>query len=201
MKLIVGIGNPGKKYQFTRHNIGFIILDKFALKNNLQFQPSKYDFYQTDGDLDSIRFFLLKPTTYVNNSGLALLDFLSSTPIDFGNILVIHDDVNLETGRIKIKKGGSSGGHNGVESVIYHLQNDQFPRLRFGIGNDFSKGEMADYVLDRFDEKDSEILNQGIDFSVEMIENFVKNGYKGMADHYSKSMKPAKEDKMPSENE
>lgn len=201
MKLIVGIGNPGKKYQFTRHNIGFLILDRFALKSNLLFQPSKYDFYQTDGELNSIRFFLVKPTTYVNNSGLALLDFLATTPIELENILVIHDDINLETGRIRIKKGGSSGGHNGIESVIYHLQNDQFPRLRFGIGNNFGKGEMADYVLDKFDEKDSAALNTGIDFCTEMIGNFVKNGYKGMADFYSKSLKPPKEDNLTLENE
>ena len=201
MKLIVGIGNPGKKYLFTRHNVGFIILDRFAKKNNLVFQPSKYDFYQTDGVFDFIRFFLIKPTTYVNNSGLAIVDFLTNTPIETEDILLVHDDINLETGRVKIKKTGSSGGHNGIESVIYHLQNDQFPRLRFGIGNDFGKGDMANYVLDKFDEKDNEVLNSGIEFSVEMIENFVKNGYKGMADFYSKSLKPKKEDNLTSENE
>lgn len=201
MKLIVGIGNPGKKYELTRHNIGFIILDRLAKKYNLSFQPSKFDFYQTGGELNSSRFFLIKPTTYVNNSGIALLDFLSSTEIETENILVIHDDINLAAGRIKIKRSGSSGGHNGIESVIYHLQNDQFARIRFGIGNDFGKGEMADYVLDKFDPKDSEILDTGIEFGVNLAENFIFNGYKGMADYFSKSSQPPKEEQLPPKNE
>lgn len=201
MKLIVGIGNPGKKYEFTRHNVGFIIIDRFAQKNNLTFQPSKFDFYQTGGEIDFTRFFLIKPTTYVNNSGLALLDLLSSTPIETEDILVVHDEINLETGRIKIKKSGSSGGHNGLESIIYHLEKDNFPRLRFGIGNNFGKGEMADYVLDKFSQTDSEILNSGIDFAVELIYSFIISGYKGMADYYSKSSKSAKKEDPPSKNE
>lgn len=194
MKLIVGIGNPGKKYLFTRHNIGFIVLDQFAQKNNLTFRPSKYDFYQTGGDYNSTPFFLIKPTTYVNNSGLAVIDFLTDNPVDPENILVVHDDINLETGRIKVKKSGSSGGHNGIESLIYHLEKDNFPRIRFGIGNDFARGEMADYVLDRFKTGEEEILNTGIDFSLNLIENFISGGYKGMADAFSKSSNPPKED-------
>jgi len=195
LKLIVGIGNPGKKYLFTRHNIGFIVLDKFAEKNNLTFRPSKYDFYQAGGELNSARFLLMKPTTYVNNSGLAILDFLSTTPIPSEDILIVHDDINLETGRIKVKKSGSSGGHNGLESIIYHLEKDDFPRIRFGIGNDFGKGEMADYVLDTFKAEETEILNSSIDFASNLIENFIFGSYKGMADFFSKSSNAPKEDK------
>ena len=201
MKLIVGIGNPGKKYEFTRHNAGFLVLDSFARKHNLTFTPSKFDFYQTGGEINSTPFILMKPTTYVNNSGIALLDLLSVSPVEHEDILVIHDDINLETGRIKIKRSGSSGGHNGIESIIYHLEDDSFPRLRFGIGNNFGKGEMADYVLDRFDPKESEVLDSGFDFAVNLTEIFISSGYKGMADFYSKSLKPPKEDKNAPLNE
>jgi peptidyl-tRNA hydrolase, PTH1 family len=201
LKLIVGIGNPGKKYEFTRHNIGFIILDRLAQKHNISFQPSKFDYYQTGGELNSTRFFLIKPTTYVNNSGLALLDFLSVTPVETDDILLIHDDINLATGRIRIKRSGSSGGHNGIESVIYHLENDQFSRIRFGIGNEFDKGEMADYVLDKFDSKDSEILDAGIEFGLNLAENFIMGGYKGMADYFSKASQPPKDEQLPPKNE
>jgi PTH1 family peptidyl-tRNA hydrolase len=201
LKLIVGIGNPGKKYLTTRHNIGFMVLDRFAEKNNLSFRPSKFDFYQTGGELNSTRFLLMKPTTYVNNSGLAILDLLSDSPIPSEDILVIHDDINLNTGRIKVKKSGSSGGHNGLESIIYHLEKDDFPRIRFGIGSDFGKGEMADYVLDNFRPEETEILNSSIDFASILIENFILSGYKGMADYFSKCSNPPKEDKKAGEKE
>ena len=192
MKLIVGIGNPGKKYEFTRHNAGFIILDKFASDYKLTFRPSKYDFYKADGDINSVRFFLIKPTTYVNNSGLAILDFLNDTPLAIEDILVIHDDLNIEPGKIKIKRSGSAGGHNGLESIIYHLENDQFSRIRFGIGNNFGKGEMADYVLEKFGKEEEESLIPGINLSMDLIRSFILNGYKGMADFYAKSNQPAK---------
>lgn len=201
MKLIVGIGNPGKKYQFTRHNAGFMILDYFADKKNLSFKPSKYDFYQTGGTLGSVPFFLIKPTTYVNNSGLAILDFLSEHPTETENILIVHDELNLPTGKIKIKQSGSSGGHNGLESAIYHLQKDNFARLRFGIGNEFEKGEMANYVLDTFSREDTPIIESGFETALNLIENFIFGGYKGMADYFSRHRLEEKRDKTPPEKE
>ncbi len=201
MRLIVGIGNPGKKYQFTRHNVGFMILDRFAEKLNLSFKPSKFDFYQAGGTFNSAPFFLIKPTTYVNNSGLAILDFLTQNQIPSEDILIVHDELNLPTGKIKIKRSGSSGGHNGLESAIYHLESDQFARIRFGIGNDFGKGEMADYVLDRFGADDTELLESGFDYALNLIENFIFGGYKGMADYFSRNPGDKKEDQKPPEKE
>ena len=183
MRCIVGLGNPGKKYALTRHNVGFIILDKFAEKHKLNFYPSKNDYYMSEGTFVSSDFFLIKPTTYMNLSGIAVLDYLSQNSVDVQDILVVFDDVNLPAGRIRLRK---SGGHNGIKSIIYHLQDDKFPRLRFGVGSNFNKGEMADYVLSKFSKEESEIVDQQIDFAVELIEEFIKGGYKSMADCFSK---------------
>lgn len=161
------------------------MLDAFAHKHKIKFNPSKRDFYISEGKKGPSDFFLIKPTTFMNLSGTALLDFVEDTPIELENILVVYDDVNLSVGQIRLRKSGSDGGHNGIKSIIYHLQNDQFPRLRFGIGNKFDKGEMADYVLEKFNNDETEIIKTNIDFSVELIENFIDGGYKKMADFFS----------------
>lgn len=186
MRCIVGLGNPGKKYLSTRHNIGFEILDRFAEKNNLVFKASKYDYYYSEGLLNTSDFFLLKPTTFMNASGIAVLNFLNHHNLELQDLLVIADDVNLPPGQIRIRKSGSDGGHNGIKSIIYHLQNDGFPRLRFGIGSDFDKGEMADFVLSKFDEKERGQLEESEKFAVDLVEQFIKDGYKMMMDHFSR---------------
>ena len=186
MRCVIGLGNPGKKYAPTRHNIGFIILDKFAEKNKLSFHPSKNDYYFSEGTIVSSDFFLIKPTTYMNLSGIAVLDFLSENQIPLDDLLIVFDDINLPAGRIRLRKSGSDGGHNGIKSIIYHLQDDNFPRLRFGVGSDFTKGEMADYVLSKFSKEEFEIVYKQIDFTVELIEEFIKGGYKSMSDYFAK---------------
>ncbi len=189
MKAVVGIGNPYKKYELTKHNIGFIILDFFAEKKKLFFKPSKKDYYYTSGVSGTTHYFLIKPTTYVNLSGIAVADFLEENNLRTEDMLVIVDDVNLEMGQIRIRKSGSDGGHNGLKSIIYHTQSDSFPRLRFGIGSDFEKGEMADYVLSKFDKKQFESIKDNISFSVELIEEFIENGTQKMLDYFSKNSK------------
>lgn len=187
MRIILGIGNPGRKYVDTKHNIGFIILDKFAQKYGLKFKPSKFGYIETGSSLDSSRFALIKPTTYVNNSGLAALDVLDYYNLPPEDLLVISDDVNLELGKIRIRKSGGDGGHNGLKSIIYHLNSDQFARLRFGIGDGFDEGEMADYVLSKFSKKNFDYLEQKIVFSVKLIEHFILGGSKEMLDFFSKN--------------
>lgn len=186
MRCIAGLGNRGKKYQLTRHNVGFLILDSFALKHKIDFFPSKRDYFYSEGSLMSSEFFLLKPTTYMNLSGTAVLDFVDEHKINFDDLLVIVDDINLEFGKIRLRKSGGDGGHNGLTSVIYHLQSEQFPRLRFGVGSQFEKGNMADYVLQNFNDDEQKQLGSKFDFAVELIENFITGGYKSMSDHFSK---------------
>ena len=185
MYLIVGLGNPGKKYELTRHNIGFIILDKFASKKNLHFKK-KENYQYVEGSIGSSTFFLIKPTTYMNLSGIAVSEFLSKTKINLENMLIVVDDVNLELGKIRLRKSGSDGGHNGLKSIIYHLESNQFPRLRFGIGNKFGEGELADYVLSKFSDEELSYINNSIEFSIELIEYFIQGGYKLMSDYFSK---------------
>lgn len=193
MFVVVGLGNPGLKYELTRHNIGFQILDCFAQKNRLKFRSSKKDYNYSEGVMNSSDFFLVKPTLFMNLSGIPVLDFLEDHPVDIENILVIVDDVNLPVGEIRLRKSGSDGGHNGIKSIIYHLQNDSFPRLRFGIGSEFEKGEMADFVLAKFAEGELGVINKSIEFAVELIEKFISGGYKSMLDFYSNFKKSSRD--------
>jgi len=188
LKIVFGIGNPGKKYFHTRHNVGFMILDKFALKHKLQFEPSKFDFYYTTEKKSEQNFMLVKPTTYVNLSGNAARQIVDNFDCSAEDILVVCDDINLNLGKIRIRKSGGDGGHNGLYSIIYQLETENFPRLRFGIGQDFEKGEMKDYVLSKFSAEEIESLKINFDFSVELIENFIEGGIENMLNYYSKNI-------------
>lgn len=199
MRAVIGLGNPGKKYESTRHNIGFLILDAFAEKQRLFFKSSKRDYIYSEGTLRSSDFFLIKPTTYMNLSGLAVLDFLNDYPTVMNDLLVITDDVNLELGKIRLRQSGGDGGHNGLKSIIYHLQNDNFPRLRFGVGNKFDEGELAEYVLDRFSENELDSIREGFDLSVDLVYHFIAGGYKSMMDQFSRFNKMKKSDQQESD--
>lgn len=201
MYLVAGLGNPGSKYEFTRHNIGFQIIERFAQRNGLRFRSSKKDYFYSEGLINSSDFFLVKPFSYMNMSGVPILDFLEEHPVEFDNILVLVDDVNLPVGEIRLRKSGSDGGHNGIKSIIYHLQNDSFPRLRFGIGSEFEKGEMAEFVLATFKKKEHELIERGLNFSVELIEKFVSGGYKPMLDFYSMTKKKSADESEVSANQ
>lgn len=196
---MIGLGNPGKKYESTRHNIGFLILDAFAEKQRLLFKSSKRDYLYSEGTLRSSDFFLIKPTTFMNLSGLAVLDFISDHPTGINDLLIITDDVNLELGKIRLRQSGGDGGHNGLKSIIYNLQNDNFPRLRFGVGNKFNEGELADYVLDRFSDNELESIKEGFELSVELVYHFIEGGYKSMMDHFSRFNKIKKSDQQESD--
>lgn len=189
MRAVIGLGNPGKKYELTRHNIGFLILDNFAIKHKLFFKSSKRDYLYSEGTLRSSDFFLIKPTTFMNLSGNAVSDFVMDYSINLKDFLIIADDVNLSPGKIRLRESGSDGGHNGLKSIIYSLQNDSFPRLRFGVGNQFEKGELSDFVLDKFSNSEFEALRESINFSEELIYEFITGGYKSMMNYYSKQNK------------
>lgn len=185
MRIIVGIGNPGKKYVDTRHNIGFQILDEFCKKENLSFQPTKSDFWIMESILDTFHFFLQKPTTYVNNSGLAVKELIEKLEIEPSDILVIYDDINLDVGNIRIRKSGGDGGHNGIKSIIYHLENNKFTRLRIGIGSKGENQELADYVLSKFQQKEIKEIENNIPFIIDLMKQFIEGGSTQMLNYYS----------------
>ena len=167
MKIILGLGNPGARYEKTRHNIGWIVLDAVAERLRTEFRPGRGDYYEAQGSWRGRKVVLLKPTTYMNNSGLAARQAMRQYGVGAEDLLVLVDEIQFPVGRIKLHSAGSSGGHNGVESIIYHLEKDTFPRLRCGVGNNFGPGEMVDYVLSDFAEEEkgglAEMIEEGKD--------------------------------------
>lgn len=186
MRFIIGIGNPGKNYVGTRHNIGFYILDNFAVKFEKNFSPTKSDFWQMESSIDTFHFLLIKPTTYVNNTGLVIKELVDNFSITADDLLVIYDDVNLDLGKIRIRKNGSDGGHNGIKSIIYHLQSDEFPRIRFGIKGEKDNSNLADYVLSKFSNNEIKIIQEKLPFIFSLLSEFIVNGYGKMLDFNSK---------------
>ncbi len=193
MRAVVGIGNPGKKYQFNRHNVGFLTLDYFAEKYNLKFIPSRYDYYYSEGEVENKPFILAKPTTYVNNSGIAVKDLINLYNIPVEDVLVVVDDINLNEFDFRLKKSGSDGGHNGLASIIFHLNTDAFPRLRIGIGSNFEKGSLAEYVLSDFDENELKKLYESFTHTSALIRAFIVGGFNACLSEYSKIKNQLKE--------
>ena len=161
-RILLGLGNPGSRYAATRHNIGWMALDAAAKQMKVELQPGHGDYWEAVGVWQGRQILLAKPTTYMNNSGTAaaqLLERYNRTPAD---LLVIVDEFQFPVGKIQIKPSGSSGGHNGLESLIYPLETRDFPRLRCGIGRDFGPGQMADYVLAPFPAEQQQAVEQMI---------------------------------------
>jgi len=186
LRVIIGIGNPGSRYRNTRHNVGFQILDRFCQKQNLNFKPTKSNFWLVESKLDAFHFFLVKPVTYVNNSGLVLKEIVEYFDIKLSDILVVCDDTNLDSGVLRIRKSGSDGGHNGIKSIIYHLQSDKFTRLRVGVGHPNENEELADFVLSNFSDDDNKIIEKKIPLIINLIEEFIYGGLTSMLNSYSK---------------
>lgn len=169
--LIVGLGNIGPKYENTRHNIGFKALDHLAKLEEVNFETQKL------GDLASFKFkgrtfFLLKPSTYMNLSGKAVLYWLTKEKIPLENLLVITDDLNLPFGTLRIKAKGSDGGHNGLKDIQSKLNTTKYNRFRFGISNSFGKGQQVDYVLGEWSEEEYTQLKERLNITAEAIKSF-----------------------------
>ena len=181
--LIVGLGNIGDEYSFTRHNIGFEIAD--ALVKSLQGEENKTNEKLFTNDKLAFvnhskyrgkQIVTIKPTTYMNLSGKSVNYWLQSEKIPLASLLIITDDLALPFGTLRMKKKGSDGGHNGLADIALTLNSTEYIRLRFGIGSNFSKGHQVNYVLNRWDKEEQKILPERIDMAVEMIKSFVING-------------------------
>ena len=177
-KLLVGIGNPGKKFNNTRHNIGWEVLDSFNLINKSELISKKddYELYQTF--YESKELYSLKPMTYVNNSGVPLKKIIKTLNINTNEILIILDDINLLLGVIRLKERGGPGGHNGLKSVFSEIFSNDIPRLRLGIGTSERYGEdLVSFVLGKFEANETKIVKDMIDRSVEAIDNILSVGF------------------------
>jgi len=182
--LIVGLGNIGPKYENTRHNIGFKILDFFAKKEDLTFETQKL------GDLTTYKlkgrtFIFLKPNTFMNLSGKAILYWLTKEKIPLENLLVITDDLNLPFGNLRVKTKGSDGGHNGLKDTQNTLNTTKYNRYRFGISDAFSKGRQVDYVLGEWTEEEQNKLPERLEKSAEIIKSFVLAGVNNTMNTYN----------------
>ncbi len=176
MKVIVGLGNPGKRYTQTRHNIGYRVVELLAEKINCSI--SREDFYAQIGygRIGNEKICLMKPITFMNLSGKSvrsIMDYYNIEPKDF---LIVLDDVELPLGSLRLRPGGSSGGHKGLQSIIEHCNTDEFPRLRLGIGKPKQEMELANYVLMPFDETEKPIVNEMVQYAVSAVESWMSNG-------------------------
>ncbi len=173
--LIIGLGNPGAEYENTRHNIGFKVLDKLAGLSNISFSTEKL------ADIAEVKFkgrnlVLVKPNTFMNLSGKAVAYWMQKTKINIENILVVTDDISLPFGVLRLRKKGSDGGHNGLKDIQGVLAGSNYPRLRFGVGNDFPRGKKIDYVLGAFTPENYENMEERIDMTVKIIQSFTVAG-------------------------
>ena len=176
MSIIVGLGNIGQKYEGTRHNIGFDIVDAIAETLSTTFGPGDGPFVVAEGRHRGRNVFLVKPTTYMNRSGKAVRKALSKYKTDKQDCLIVYDDLNLDVGDVRLKAQGSAGGHNGIQNIIDELGSREFPRLRFGIGNDFPRGRQVDFVLSPFNNSDQKYLEEGIQIAHDACLHFVREG-------------------------
>lgn len=182
--LIVGLGNIGSEYVNTRHNIGFKILDFFANQENLSFQSVKLGAI-TEYKIKGRTILLLKPNTYMNLSGKAVQCWMEKENITKENVLIITDDLNLSFGTIRIKTKGSDGGHNGLKSIQQLLNTTEYPRFRFGISDEFKKGQQVNYVLGEWTEQEKEILKERLVLSAEIIKSFALAGLNNTMNIYN----------------
>ena len=169
--LIVGLGNPGKKYVNTRHNVGFEMVDVLASYANIKVNKVKCKALIGEGRIGGASVILAKPQTYMNLSGESVMELCNYFKIPFENIIVMYDDISLDVGKIRIRQKGSAGGHNGMKNIIYHIQSDEFPRVRFGIGAPV--GDLANYVLSNFSKDEIKVLIESSKNVPDIVESII----------------------------
>ena len=199
MYLITGLGNPGRKYDGTRHNMGFEVVDKLAADHEIRIKASKFDAYAGEGFIAGQKIVAVKPTTYMNRSGEAVRDFVRwhKMPKEqlAAHLIVIYDDIALPTGRIRIRERGGAGGHNGMKSIIYQLETEDFIRIRVGVGGKPDKMDLSAHVLGKASPEEADTLVHGILAAVRAAEDIVRHGVGYAMNIYNPKEKPAKKDK------
>ncbi len=194
--LVVGLGNIGPDYADTRHNAGFIAVDRLAELNHAVFAPARY------GDLTSFRhknkvFVLLKPSSFMNLSGRPVLYWLEKENIELENLIVVADDVALPLGSLRLRARGGAGGHNGLTSIIDSLGTQDFARLRIGIGNDYPRGFQSQFVLGKWEKEERDVLNPSLDQACQIILNFGLQGVERTMNAFNKRKPDSPADNNP----
>lgn len=183
--LIVGLGNIGAEYAHTRHNIGFDVVEALAAKHNATFKTDRLAAV-AEIKLKGKTLVCIEPSTYMNLSGKAVKYWMDKEKIVIGHVLVIVDELALPLSKIRLRPGGSDAGHNGLKSIQETLQTSAYPRLRFGIGNDYPKGRQVDFVLGRWNEAELPVVKKKIEATIEVIESFVLTGIERTMNHANK---------------
>jgi PTH1 family peptidyl-tRNA hydrolase len=186
MKLVVGLGNPGPKYEGTRHNVGFAAVDLVAKRHGLEWQAAPRGVEALIANWRMGGAILAKPLTFMNLSGAAVVGLLQFYKIELPDSLVIVDETQLETGRLRIRPEGSAGGHNGLKSLIASLGTMGFPRLRIGVGRGDTRRDLADHVLARFDADERDVIGEAIERAADAAEHFVAEGPAATMNRYNR---------------
>ena len=184
MKLIVGLGNPGNEYNKTRHNIGFMCIDKIAKHFNVSFDSSKFNGLYTQFNYNGEKVILLKPQKYMNLSGEVIRDFVNFFKIDISDILIICDDLDTEVGTYRLRFKGSSGGHNGLKNIELHLSTKEYKRIKVGISNN-KNIDTKDYVLGKFNGEELKLINPIIDKMPNIIEDYLVLPFDNLMNKYN----------------
>lgn len=176
MYLIVGLGNPESEYSRTRHNMGFNAINKLAKQYEIEINRSKFKGLYGTGIIEGEKVILLKPQTYMNSSGESVKEIIDFYKIDINNLVVIYDDIDVEPGKIKLRKSGGTGTHNGMKSIVHELKDQNFKRVRIGIGMPENKSDLIEYVIGNIPDDENEELDKGTTLAKEALIEMLKNG-------------------------
>lgn len=186
MYLVAGLGNPGNQYEMTRHNIGFHTIDYIADELGVKVKKLKYKALYGECEINGEKVLLVKPQTFMNLSGDSIIEFVNFFKIPIEKVIVISDDISLDTGRIRIRAKGSAGGHNGLKSIIYQLKSDAFPRVKIGVGSPSNANyELADYVLGRFSKDEIPVLEEAIIKTDKAVKEIIVRGVQSAMNRYN----------------
>jgi len=174
MYIVVGLGNPGRKYDVTRHNIGFEVIDELARTHQIKMTKVKFKSLIGEGQINGEKVILVKPQTYMNLSGQAVKEIMSFYQLEMSQLIVAYDDIDLDVGKLRIRKKGSGGSHNGMRNILLLMQDENFPRVRIGIGRPDGRQPLADYVLSKFSSEEQKVLVPMVQDGVSAIELMIK---------------------------
>ena len=193
MYIIAGLGNPGKEYENTRHNIGFDVIDRLAEEENIAVMESKHKALIGKGYVAGQKVILAKPQTFMNLSGESIREIVDYYKVDdTAELIVISDDISLDVGQLRIRKKGSAGGHNGVKNIIAHLGTQEFPRIKVGIGNKPEGWDLADYVLSRYSKAEQEALEEAAEGVVGALKLMLADDIDGAMNRYNVKKRDAR---------
>ncbi len=185
MILVVGLGNPGNQYENTRHNVGFLTVDILAKKLNISVKKLKFKSLYGETRLNTEKLILIKPQTFMNNSGASVREWVNFYKVPPENLIVIQDDIDIPFATLRLRQKGSAGTHNGMKSIIYQIQKDNFPRVKIGVGQKNGQMDLADFVLSGFVKEEQKAIEEAILLAADAVLDIVKNGIEHAMNRYN----------------